>query len=75
MPSNTAPGRGGSSVAAHQTTRGICDTVIGEYDHVPEYETTRRTIVDELQLRCAPVPPPTPPPTDGRLTAAGSTCL
>ncbi|MFN3218185.1 MAG: hypothetical protein ACE367_16955 [Acidimicrobiales bacterium] len=25
-----------------------------EYDHVPEYETTRRTIVDELQLRCAP---------------------
>ena len=27
---------------------------LGEYDHVPEYETTRRTIVDELQLRCAP---------------------
>jgi 5-methylcytosine-specific restriction endonuclease McrA len=27
---------------------------LGEYDHVPEYETSRRTIVDELQLRCAP---------------------
>jgi hypothetical protein len=27
---------------------------LGEYDHVPEYETTRRTHVDELQLRCAP---------------------
>ncbi|MFN3220016.1 MAG: hypothetical protein ACE367_26290 [Acidimicrobiales bacterium] len=27
---------------------------LAEYDHVPEYETTRRTLVDELQLRCAP---------------------
>ncbi|MFN3218756.1 MAG: DUF222 domain-containing protein [Acidimicrobiales bacterium] len=27
---------------------------LGEYDHVPEYEASRRTIVDELQLRCAP---------------------
>ena len=25
-----------------------------EYDHVPDFETTERTIVDELQLRCAP---------------------
>ena len=25
-----------------------------EYDHVPAYEHTGRTIVDELQLRCAP---------------------
>ncbi len=25
-----------------------------EYDHVPDYETSRRTVVDELQLRCAP---------------------
>ena len=27
---------------------------LGEYDHVPAYETSRRTVVDELQLRCAP---------------------
>ncbi|MFN3215491.1 MAG: DUF222 domain-containing protein [Acidimicrobiales bacterium] len=27
---------------------------LGEYDHVPAYETSRRTLVDELQLRCAP---------------------
>ena len=27
---------------------------LGEYDHVPEFETTRRTVVDELQLRCSP---------------------
>ncbi|MFN3220027.1 MAG: DUF222 domain-containing protein [Acidimicrobiales bacterium] len=27
---------------------------LGEYDHVPAYETSRRTIIDELQLRCAP---------------------
>jgi hypothetical protein len=36
---------------------------LGEYDHVPEYETTahhrRRT---PTPLR--PLPPPTPPPTD-----------
>ena len=25
-----------------------------EYDHVPAYETIGRTVVDELQLRCAP---------------------
>jgi hypothetical protein len=31
---------------------GIND--LGEYDHVPAYEVTRRTVVDELQLRCAP---------------------
>ena len=27
---------------------------LGEYDHVPAFETSRRTVVDELQLRCAP---------------------
>ncbi len=25
-----------------------------EYDHVPDYEISRRTTVDELQARCAP---------------------
>ena len=25
-----------------------------EYDHVPAYEVTGRTVVDELRLRCAP---------------------
>ena len=25
-----------------------------QYDHVPSYEESRRTIVDELELRCAP---------------------
>ena len=25
-----------------------------QYDHNPEYETTRRTVVEELELRCAP---------------------
>lgn len=25
-----------------------------EYDHVPDYEVSRRTVVEELQLRCAP---------------------
>lgn len=29
-------------------------TTLLEYDHVPAYETTGRTLVDELQLRCAP---------------------
>ncbi len=24
------------------------------FDHVPEFETSRRTVVDELELRCAP---------------------
>jgi hypothetical protein len=25
-----------------------------QYDHVPDYEVTRHTVVEELQLRCAP---------------------
>jgi hypothetical protein len=27
---------------------------LGEYDHVPAYSESRRTVVEELQLRCAP---------------------
>jgi 5-methylcytosine-specific restriction endonuclease McrA len=29
-------------------------TTLLEYDHVPDFATTGRTIVEELQLRCAP---------------------
>ena len=29
-------------------------TALLEYDHVPAYEQTRHTVVDELELRCAP---------------------
>lgn len=29
------------------------DTLL-QYDHVPDYEVTRHTVVEELQLRCAP---------------------
>jgi len=29
-------------------------TVLLQYDHVPEFEVTRHTVVEELQLRCAP---------------------
>ena len=37
--------------------RGCVDcgrTELGTYDHVPEFEISGRTIVDELDLRCAP---------------------
>jgi hypothetical protein len=29
-------------------------TTLLQYDHVPDYELTRHTVVEELQLRCAP---------------------
>lgn len=29
-------------------------TTVLQYDHVPDYELTRHTVVEELQLRCAP---------------------
>lgn len=29
-------------------------TTLLQYDHVPDYELTRHTVVDELQLRCGP---------------------
>ena len=30
--------------------------VLHQYDHVPEFQTSGQTVVDELELRCAPVP-------------------
>ena len=37
--------------------RGCVDcgaTTLLQYDHVPDYEVTQHTVVEELQLRCAP---------------------
>ena len=56
-----------SAARRHPTTRqkrvvkerdGACvdcgRTDLLEYDHVPAYEATGHTVVDELELRCAP---------------------
>jgi hypothetical protein len=31
-------------------------TTLLEYDHVPDFAETGHTVVEELQLRCAPCP-------------------
>ena len=32
-----------------------CDgSVLLQYDHVPDYDLSNRTLIDELELRCAP---------------------